>query len=322
MSQKSTRTDRYVKSNEIVTRQKEREELTSQKYQGKRDDSFKTIIQKIIVLAKIPKIQHQIFLSEKSMKLFSTAFTHSSFDEKDNYEYFEIIGDQIVNTSVVKYIINRFSHLQQSPENVKVIARLRINLISTKVLSDLALKLGFWDFISSDLFNRKIKKKKLLEDCFEAFIGTLWTIFETEVDCDTGYRYCYNIIETLLNTTEISLDHDQLYDAKSRLKEYFDTLENKSLVYRTIKRPPDFTYFEVIVEASIPVYTFKCTECKKIFTSTKKAAVICPNNSNHKIDDDIRVKCENRIWGTGTGSLLKNANQSASEDALNKLKAQ
>jgi len=82
MSQKSTRTDRYVKSNEIVTRQKEREELTSQKYQGKRDDSFKTIIQKIIVLAKIPKIQHQIFLSEKSMKLFSTAFTHSSFDER------------------------------------------------------------------------------------------------------------------------------------------------------------------------------------------------------------------------------------------------
>lgn len=148
-------------------------------------------------------------------------FTHSSVDKSRNYEYFEILGDATLNKCIVWYISKRFPELQ-CPEGVKIIARLKINLISKKTFSGLAQHLGFWDFVSAEDEIRQTKMKKVLEDVFEAFFGALEMLLDTIVYPGAGYPMCYRIIVSLFNDLPISLAYNDLYDPITRLKEIFD----------------------------------------------------------------------------------------------------
>jgi len=64
--------------------------------------------------------------------------------------------------------------------------------------------------------------KKTLEDVFEAFFGATEFILDSQIRNGVGYAICYNIIENLFNEIKISLKYEDLYDAKTRLKENFD----------------------------------------------------------------------------------------------------
>ena len=66
-----------------------------------------------------------------------------------------------------------------------------------------------------------------------------------------GNAICYNIIKSLFNEVEISLKYEDLFDAKTRLKEIFDFYKNKSptlgeLIYKN-NRPENsqIVYTEV-----------------------------------------------------------------------------
>jgi len=93
------------------------------------------------------------------MALYGKAFTHVSIHTENNYEFFEILGDATCNKAIVWYIQERFPVLRNTA-GVKVIARLRINLVSKKKFSVLAEKLGFGDFISCE---KEIKERRVLE---------------------------------------------------------------------------------------------------------------------------------------------------------------
>ena len=56
------------------------------------------------------------------MKLWDMAFTHKSADPKNNYEFIEILGDSILNASIVAYMDERFPQIR-SPAGVQVMGR-------------------------------------------------------------------------------------------------------------------------------------------------------------------------------------------------------
>ena len=165
--------------------------------------------------------------SHDCIGVYQMAFTHSSIHPLQNYEYFEILGDATCNKSIVWYIQERFPFLQ-NPEGVKVIARLRINLVSKKHFSSLADSLGFLPFISCEKEIMEQREKSILEDVFEAFFGATELLLDRIFGLGVGYFICYRLIKSILDEKEISLRYEDLFDPITRLKETFDYFRSSS----------------------------------------------------------------------------------------------
>tara|TARA_E500000178_G_scaffold276904_1_gene275917 strand:- start:876 stop:2123 length:1248 start_codon:yes stop_codon:yes gene_type:complete len=199
---------------------------------------FKNFVISLLKRCKISEQNISKILSlnnngKTGLELYSIGFTHKSINELYNYEYYEWMGDSTANNCVCWYLTTRFPQLKQ-PKAVKILARLKINLGSKKTFYQLSEKLGFWDFISASeekvkkngeyvtIIVKQVKKKDLLEDTLEAFIGITQTLIDSHINPGDGFRYCYNFIKSLYDEINISLAYKDLYDAKTRLKEMFD----------------------------------------------------------------------------------------------------
>jgi len=188
---------------------------------GRRGDEFVQFIQQLLQRSKLRRSYIESLTDSQSIQIYERAFTHISMNPESNYEYLEILGDVTCNKSIVWYIKERFPELQNT-EGVKVIARLRINLVSKKHFSYLASKLGFMDFISYEKEIKDTKEKSLLEDVFEAFFGATELLIDQLLGIGTGYSVCYRLLKSILDELPISLQYEDLYDPITRLKETFD----------------------------------------------------------------------------------------------------
>jgi dsRNA-specific ribonuclease len=211
--------------------EEEKKKLSIAKFSPERGDNFKKFIYGLLLnTAKLPKDRADEYI--KHIRVFEQAFTSRSFNTDWNYEALEILGDSISNFCVVQYLSIRFPQLMNpNGSGVGTLARLKINLVSKTIFSQCAEKLGFADHIASDLLTRKDQLTDLLEDTFEAFQGAILQVISL---CDPqgarkGYLPplgpSYRIIMNCLDSIEISLKYDDLYDAKTRLKQLLETVK-------------------------------------------------------------------------------------------------
>lgn len=190
-------------------------------YYGSRGSDFKELIFNLLKEAKLKMHYINMLVDDDSLAVYSKAFTSDTADINDNYEVFEQLGDISANKFIVWYMHRRFPQLM-CPQGVKVVARLRINYGAKQSFSSIAENLGFWNFITASEEERSRCKKPLLEDAFEAFIGATEYLIDTKIRECVGYSVVYNILESLFDKIHISLKYEDLYDAKTRLKELFD----------------------------------------------------------------------------------------------------
>lgn len=190
-------------------------------YLGDRGKTFKTLIKSVLKKGKIKKNYVEILTSPESLQEYGAAFTSEQIDPNNNYQVYEQLGDLSGNKFIVWYIYRRFPQLKCA-EGVKVAARLRINYGSKNSFYKIAEELGFWDFISATNDLRQRKMKPLLEDVFEAFLGVTETILDEQTMYGVGYACVYKILTAIFDDMDISLRYEDLYDAKTRLKELFD----------------------------------------------------------------------------------------------------
>jgi dsRNA-specific ribonuclease len=195
-------------------------------YIGERDIKFKRLIESLLKKGGIRESYIDILTCKESMDIYSAAFTSEHVDENNNYQVYEQLGDLSGNKFIVCYIYKRFPQLKCA-EGVKVAARLRINLGSKNSFSSIAEKFGFWEFISAPNELRQRKKKPLLEDVFEAFLGATETILDECIRIGAGYACVYKLLSSIFDEIPISLKYEDLYDAKTRLKELFDIFSDK-----------------------------------------------------------------------------------------------
>jgi len=188
---------------------------------GDRGLPFKHFIIDILKRSRLKQKYIDQLVSDQNIKTYYDAFTHISIDSDRNYEYLEILGDVTCNKCIVWYIKDRFPQLQNS-EGVKVIARLRINLVSKKNFAIIAESLHFHDFISCEKEIKDQKGKSLYEDVFEAFFGATELLIDSITGFGSGYGICYRIMKSILDEQNISLRYEDLYDPITRLKETFD----------------------------------------------------------------------------------------------------
>lgn len=260
-------------------------------YEGPRGDSFRDFIRGLVTLGNIKDEYIDMLSDEISLKTYSLAFTHSSVHEEDNYEVLEQKGDVVANCFIVWYMYNRFPQLKCA-KGVKVVARLRINYGSKQSFATIADSLGFWPFISATMDYRDTKKKPLLEDAFEAFVGATQTLLDERVRIGVGYAIAYDILATIFDKMPISLRYEDLYDAKTRLKETFD-------------------YFDKTMEA-------KYLEERGEDRITRARVYAAPKKSHCRRDREGN-KIPNRDWeeiGRGSAALKAQSQQAAAAEGL------
>jgi dsRNA-specific ribonuclease len=254
-------------------------------YHGSRGNDFQSTIYSVFRKGKLKAQYAEWLMSEESLKIFNEVFTSNTANVLENYEVYEQLGDITVNKFIVWYMYKRFPQLKCT-QGVKIVARLRINYCSKQSFAQIAESLGFWGFITATEEERNHNKKPLLEDTLEAFFGAVEYIIDSHTLTGVGYAVVFDILETIFNDLHISLKYEDLYDAKTRLKELFDFLGDR---LGTIKYEDNRNIDEKMT-----------TSCVYQFT---------PQNNRVKI-------------GEGSASLKADAQQRAAQKAIYFLKHQ
>ena len=274
-------------------------------YFGNRGDSFKRLITSLLKRAINSQKYIDILTDDRSMEVFSAAFTSEEIDEANNYQVYEQLGDLTGNKFIGWYSYRRFPQLKCS-EGVQIVARLKINYGAKRSFFSIAQKLGFWEFISAPNELRARRMKPLLEDVFEAFLGATESLIDDRIKFGVGYSVVYRILESIFNEIPISLKYEDLYDAKTRLKELFD-LYGKDLgplLYEDEKQ-------EIGNDNQITYSTVYRVQGGQYFTK--------PNGklNRNRIIGGTKIKL-----GVGSAALQDDAQQKAAEKALWVLKQQ
>mgnify|MGYP001567063145 FL=1 len=190
-------------------------------------------------------MKNKIFKILKKNKNFESVFTSKDVDPNNNYEMYELLGDVSANHFIKQYMVRRFKQLHCAG-GVKIVARLLINYGSKQKFFQFAENLGFWPFISATCDQRNNQKKKLLEDTFEAFLGMVESTLDDmwvqnkQPTYGCGYNAVYKILKSIFDDIPISLKYEDLYDAKTRLKELFDKFRELGILkYEEDARNPE-----------------------------------------------------------------------------------
>lgn len=181
-------------------------------------------------------------LYTENVDVFKCVFTHRTYDPVNNYEYYEFVGDSVINACISEYIIRWDPNIV----SVKYLTRLKHNITSKKQLSEIAHNLGFMEHIRLGKGDIKIKKNRgslyldyitemkidpiqdetyrsWLEDCLEAFIGAVSILIDKGSKyTGMGFVVCYNIISSLMEGVHLSLRYEDVFDPTTRYKELCD----------------------------------------------------------------------------------------------------
>ncbi len=142
------------------------------------------------------------------------------------YEAYEQIGDSIIKVFMTTYFYRRFPRLWNNNYGVKIVARLIIKYGSKDVLASFADHYGFLPYIQFGANTETLsdsRRMSIMEDVFEAFIGATAVIVDYQYGAvGVGLIISLQILEKVFNAIDVPLTFEQLFDAKTRLKEMVD----------------------------------------------------------------------------------------------------
>ncbi len=160
------------------------------------------------------KNQTYLFKLFKDQELLKKALTHRSWvNENKNSngtnERLEFLGDAILEYLVSKYIYNRYADKEEG-----YLTSLRANLVNTKNLSEIALRLGIGEKIllsKGEIEGGGRTNPSLLADTMEAIIGGLFI--------DQGIDMAERFVEENILIDADKKANSPLKDPKSLLQE-------------------------------------------------------------------------------------------------------
>jgi dsRNA-specific ribonuclease len=252
-----------------------------------RGAEFRFFLQNVLTTATgIRKEVLEYLTTDKNLEVYAAVFTHPSAcsDDIANYEFWEFLGDSVVNKCVMHYLCHKYIHMR-SKKSVKVLARVKVNYISKKWLAWFGDHFHFWTFIKADEKVLSSQKTKLLEDVFEAFFGATEMLLDQKYGIGVGYYVCQMIMDNILKHNEMDLEYNNLFDAKTRLKELFDAIRHEQPAYTWVNH--------TIHTHNNPVFEVTCT---------------------------ATLGGRSYLLGRGKGQLKIDAQQHAAEQALDTMK--
>tara|TARA_B100000945_G_scaffold193508_1_gene155311 strand:- start:353 stop:1021 length:669 start_codon:yes stop_codon:yes gene_type:complete len=159
----------------------------------------------------------------KNSDLLKTSLIHKSFDNLNNNEKLEFLGDRVLGLIISKRLIEIYPE-----EREGIIDKKFANLVNKKTCSNIANKLDIKKFMFLGPSHKSLQKSadKIMGDCLEAIIGAIYL--------DGGIKSAENFV---LNFWKQYLENSilPLIDAKTQLQEY-------SL--KKFKELPKYTFYK------------------------------------------------------------------------------
>jgi ribonuclease-3 len=164
------------------------------------------------------------------ISLLITALTHRSYLNEhkktvsEHNERLEFLGDAVLELVVTEYLYINYSE----PEGI--LTNWRSSLVRTESISAAGQKLGFDDYLRLSRGEKRGSERarqQILANCYEAVIGAIYL--------DKGYDIAKKFItESLLVTFQNILDTGSWMDAKSRLQEIAQSVDNDTPQYKVL----------------------------------------------------------------------------------------
>ena len=157
---------------------------------------------------KIKDLEKIIKYSFKNNLLLTTSLTHKSFNNINNNEKLEFLGDRVLGLVISQKLLEKFPN-----EKEGIIDKKFANLVNKKTCSLIAKKIYLKRFLylGSSHKNLERSENKIISDSLEAIVGAIFL--------DGGLKASQKFI---LNFWQIYLDKSiiTLVDSKTQLQEY------------------------------------------------------------------------------------------------------
>ena len=195
-------------------------------------------------MKEFSELEKKLNIFFKNKDLLTQAFIHRSYlnenpqVELGNNERLEFLGDAVLELVSTEDLYGKYP---AEPEGK--LTSWRASLVNTKMISSVAARLGFADFLLLSKGESKESGKSrqyILANTFEAFIGGLYL--------DQGYPACADFIKKNLMIELPKIIDQELYkDAKSRFQEIAQEKAKVTPSYQVLEEQgPDHAKYFVV----------------------------------------------------------------------------
>jgi ribonuclease III len=215
------------------------------------------------------ELQEILNYNFKDLNLLKLSLTHKSYDNNNNNEKLEFLGDRVLGLIISKKLLEIYPE-----EKEGIIDKKFANLVNKKTCSNIATKININKFMYLGTSHKSLQRSadKILSDCLEALIGAVFL--------DSGLKqaelFILNFWKKFLDDSTITL-----IDAKTQLQEY-------SL--KKYKELPKYTFYKKTGPQHRPTFKtdVQIPDSKKIVgmgTSKKNAQ----QNAAAKLLDFLKI---------------------------------
>ena len=156
----------------------------------------------------LKELQEILDYNFKNIELLKLSLIHKSFNNEDNNERLEFLGDRVLGLIIAKKLIEIYPG-----EKEGIIDKKFANLVNKKTCSIIAKKINLKKYMLLGASHKNLirSEDKIICDCLESIIGAIYS--------DSGLKSSEKFI---LNFWKLYLDKSNLtvVDAKTQLQEY------------------------------------------------------------------------------------------------------
>ena len=164
-------------------------------------------------------------------RLYAQAFTHASYknenpsEDIDDYDRLEFIGDGVLDLVIADFVYNKFKD-KRSGE----LSKCRSSLVRGATLASFSRKMHLERYIRLSKGESKNPiASRILEDCFEAFIGAYY------LDNSSSFDKVKSLVLSFFADALDNYEEYETFDYKSRFQEMVQSSSKSEIKYVTIK---------------------------------------------------------------------------------------
>ena len=213
-------------------------------------------------------LETKIKVNFKDKNLLLKSLTHKSFDNENNNEKLEFLGDRVLGLIIAKKLLETYPN-----EKEGILDKKFASLVNKKTCLKIAKKIELEKFVltlNSKKKNNHIEDKVLSDTC-EALIGSIYL--------DKGFSYTEKVILSLWSN-QIKESVITKIDPKTKLQEFSLKKFKKLPIYKLISNtgPRHKPTFKVAVKLYDTKFYSAQGKSKK--DAEQNAALLCLKNIN------------------------------------------
>ncbi len=216
----------------------------------------------------LKSLETKIKVNFKDKNLLLKSLTHKSFDNENNNEKLEFLGDRVLGLIIAKKLLETYPN-----EKEGILDKKFASLVNKKTCLKIAKKIELEKFVLTFNSNKKNNhiEDKVLSDTCEALIGSIYL--------DKGFSYTEKVILSLWSN-QIKESVITKIDPKTKLQEFSLKKFKKLPIYKIISNtgPRHKPTFKVAVKLYDTKFYSAQGKSKK--DAEQNAASLCLKNLN------------------------------------------